>query len=152
MKTEDSPPPNLVRKIDFSRAASGSVHQLLNREWLITNGLGGYASGTISGAITWKYHGLLIAALPAPVGRSTMLNHLEECLYLPDRKLVQFGGAEPSQPDDATAPVHLIEFRLENQIHFWRHKVPGIEIEKRVLMPYLQNTVHITFTLLSRQQ
>ena len=41
---------------------------LLDREWLVTNGLGGYASGTVSGAITRRYHGLLIAALPAPLG------------------------------------------------------------------------------------
>src|SRR5205085_5079320 len=74
--------PNLVRKIDFSGAASDTVPQLLHREWLVTNGLGGYASGTVSGAVSWKYHGLLIAALPAPLGRTTMLNHLEESLFL----------------------------------------------------------------------
>src|SRR5205823_6430103 len=43
--------------------------RLLDREWLVTNGLGGYASGTISGASTRRYHGLLIAAHPAPLGR-----------------------------------------------------------------------------------
>jgi hypothetical protein len=56
-----------VRKIEFRAANGTTVQQLLNREWLVTNGLGGYASGTISGAVTWKYHGLLIAALPLPV-------------------------------------------------------------------------------------
>ena len=47
---------------------SHSRELLLTREWLVTNGLGGFASGTISGAITRRYHGLLIAALPAPHG------------------------------------------------------------------------------------
>ena len=57
---------------------------LLTREWLVTNGLGGYASGTIAGACTRRYHGLLIAALPAPLGRIVMLNHLFEELRLAD--------------------------------------------------------------------
>lgn len=122
---------------------------MLHREWLITNGLGGYASGTISGAVTWRYHGLLIAALPAPIGRSTMLNHLEESLSLPNRGLVQFGGAETRDPAEGVASNYLTEFRLENQIPFWRYNVDGVQIEKRLVMPYLQNTVHITFTLLS---
>jgi len=48
----------------------------LNEEWLVTNGLGGYASGTVTGSITRRYHGLLIAALPNPLGRMMMLNGL----------------------------------------------------------------------------
>src|SRR3954471_6267343 len=152
MKTATHPTPNLVRKIDFSQAASDSVPQLLHREWLLTNGLGGYASGTISGAVTWKYHGLLIAALPAPLGRTTVLNHLEECLFVPGHKLIQFGGAEPSHPGEAKPPNYLTEFRLENEIPYWRYDIGGIHIEKRLVMPYLQNTVHITFTLLSKQE
>src|SRR5450432_2287975 len=51
---------------------------LLSREWLVTNGLGGYASGTIGGHASRRFHGQLIAALPAPLGRFMMLNHLEE--------------------------------------------------------------------------
>src|SRR4029077_12603671 len=47
------------------------------REWLVTNGLGGFASATISGEITRRYHGLLIAALPAPLGRIVMLSDVE---------------------------------------------------------------------------
>src|SRR2546423_6490832 len=104
--------PTVVRSMEWDRAHP-SREILLNREWLLTNGLGGYASGTISGAITWKYHGLLIAALPAPLGRTTMLNHLEECLFLPGHNLIQFGGVEPSHPDEAKAPNYLKEFRLE---------------------------------------
>ena len=47
------------------------------REWLVENGLGGYASATIAGAITRRYHGFLIAAQPAPLGRMVVLNDLE---------------------------------------------------------------------------
>ena len=49
---------------------------LLTREWLVTNGLGGYASGSVAGVATRRYHGLLIAALPTPIGRTVMLSHL----------------------------------------------------------------------------
>lgn len=63
----------------------------LNEEWLVTNGLGGYASGTVSGAITRRYHGLLISALPNPLGRMMMLNGLSERLRLPDRRVVYTG-------------------------------------------------------------
>jgi predicted glycogen debranching enzyme len=139
--------PNLVRRIDFSAAAPEQRAELLHRQWLVTNGLGGYASGTIAGAVTWRYHGLLIAALPAPFGRTLMLNHLEEWLRFPDGHVVQFGGSEPSEPGDAPAPSYLIEFRLENQMPFWRYNVNGVAVEKRILMPNRQNTVHLTYTL-----
>jgi predicted glycogen debranching enzyme len=152
MKTPNPPPPVLVRKIDFAQAESASVPQMLHREWLITNGLGGYASGTISGAVTWRYHGLLIAALPAPIGRSTMLNHLEESIFTPGRQPILFGGAEPSQPGESVAPNYLRNFRLENQLPYWCYDIDGVQIEKRLLMPYLQNTVHVTFTLQSKHE
>src|SRR3954467_10752389 len=88
--------------------------KLLTREWLVTNGLGGYASGTIGGAVTRRYHGLLIAALPAPLGRQMMLNHLTEWLGLPAGSVVHFGGEERA----GAGPVlhgaeHLVESRLE---------------------------------------
>ena len=47
------------------------------REWLVANGLGGYASATIAGTITRRYHGFLIAALPPPLGRMVVLNDLD---------------------------------------------------------------------------
>src|ERR1051325_568421 len=143
---------NLVRKIDFSGTSTEEIQRRLRCQWLVTNGLGGYASGTIAGAVTWRYHGLLIAALPAPAGRSTMLNHLEEALFVPGHKLIQSGGVEPSHQHEKIAPNYLTEFRLENHMPFWRYAVQGIELEKRVLMPYLQNTVHVTFTLLSQHE
>ena len=61
------------------------------REWLVTNGLGGFASGTVAGVITRRYHGLLIAALPAPLGRIVMLSHVAEQLRWPDGKRAEIG-------------------------------------------------------------
>src|ERR1700720_45996 len=65
---------------------------LLTREWLVTNGLGGYASGTVSSVITRRYHGLLIAALPAPFGRTLMLSQLLERVRLPGGEVATLGS------------------------------------------------------------
>src|SRR3954469_17059111 len=105
----------LVRGIDFTSARGESARELLRREWLATNGLGGYASGTISGSVSWRYHGLLIAALPAPLGRMVMLNHLAEFLRLPDGTLIEFGGRE-HEHDPPSGTLYLREFHLENQL------------------------------------
>jgi len=69
---------------------------LVTREWLVANGLGGYASGTIAGVASRRYHSLLIAALPAPLGRHVMLNHLTELLRFSDGATIVFGGEERS--------------------------------------------------------
>jgi predicted glycogen debranching enzyme len=144
---------NLVRRIDLARANAEQARSLLRREWLVTNGLGGYASGTISGIVTWRYHGLLIAALPSPFGRVVMLNHLIECIDLPDGRIIQIGGEESSRPDDLLHDHHYVtEFRLENQLPIWRFEIDNIVIEKRVLMLHGQNTVHISYKLLSKQE
>src|SRR6185503_19957795 len=118
MKTQSSQTSNLVRSIDFTGASGEQLHHLLNNQWLVTNGLGGYASATISGAVTWRYHGLLIAALPSPLGRMLMLNHLAESLRWPDGRVIQLGGMEDGSPD-GSRPNYLAEFRLEDHIPFW---------------------------------
>jgi predicted glycogen debranching enzyme len=142
-----------VRRIDLRHARGEEARQLLRREWLTTNGLGGYASGTISGSVTWRYHGLLIAALAAPFGRMTMLNHLAESLRFPDGRLVQIGGAEPNDPAEPAKPFNfLTEFRLENGLPIWRFEFEGGVLEKHVLFLYGQNTVHINYHLVSTQQ
>src|SRR5690242_5318021 len=60
------------------RRGEGAPDLPVRREWLVTNGLGGYASGTLAGTITRRYHGLLVAALPNPLGRTMMFNQLIE--------------------------------------------------------------------------
>src|SRR5204862_2744783 len=72
----------IVRRVPWSADASRSPEPLLAREWIVTNGLGGYASGTIAGVATRRYHGLLIAALPAPLGRCVMLGQVTEMVRL----------------------------------------------------------------------
>jgi predicted glycogen debranching enzyme len=143
----------ILRKIDLSHAGAEDLDLFLHREWLLTNGLGGYASGTLSGHITRRYHGYLTAALPSPFGRTVMLNHLSEWVVLPDGRRIQFGGEERSKEDDPLLTAHYVaEFRLENQLPVWRYEVEGIILEKRVNLLHMQNTVHITYDLLSKQE
>jgi predicted glycogen debranching enzyme len=120
--------------------------RLLTREWLVTNGLGGYASGSIAGVCTRRYHGLLIAALPTPIGRTVMLSHLAELLQLPDKRIVRLTGEErPDAPYDL--PEILTEFRLEMGLPVWRYHVGDIAVEKRIVLPYGQNTVHVNYRM-----
>jgi predicted glycogen debranching enzyme len=130
-------------------ARSAERGPLLTREWLVTNGLGGYASGTVSGVATRRFHGLLIAALAGPLGRVCMLNHLAEQVRLPDYRTVHLGGEERAQGVlDIPGAGFLNEFRLEEGLPVWRYRADGFVIEKRLLLPHMQNTVHLTYRLL----
>src|ERR1700722_10284864 len=122
----------------------------LNCEWLVTNGLGGYASGTLSGVITRRYHGYLVAALPAPFGRIMMLEELGERIELPDGRFVQLSGEERAgDPVKLDAMDYISEFRLEGGAPVWRYEIGGIIIEKRLVLPHGQNTSFINYSLLS---
>jgi predicted glycogen debranching enzyme len=122
---------------------------LLTREWLVTNGLGGYASGTIAGVASRRYHSLLIAALPAPLGRRVMLNHLSEMLRLPDGTTVLFGGEERAGGAlELHGTDYLTEFRLDMGLPVWRYEVGGIVFEKSILLSHRQNTVHVNYRLI----
>jgi predicted glycogen debranching enzyme len=119
------------------------------REWLVTNGLGGYASSTVAGVVTRRYHGMLVASLPAPLGRMVMLNHLLERVRLSDRRVVWLGDEdEVAGGNAADRTEHLKEFRLELGLPVWTYEIDGLTIEKRVLMPHGQNTTHVTYRLL----
>jgi predicted glycogen debranching enzyme len=148
----------LVRVPDLVEAPAASgragLEPLRRREWLVANGLGGYASGTIAGACTRRYHALLVAALPAPLGRTVTLVQLWERLRLPgmngEGELVQLGGVERvGRAPEIPGAGFLAEFRLEAGLPVWRYEVRGWTLEKRIVMPHRQNTVHVLYRLLA---
>jgi predicted glycogen debranching enzyme len=107
------------------------------REWLVTNGHGGYASATVSGAITRRYHGFLIAALPPPLGRMVVLNDLDvgiECANGRVANLREQG--------------RFIDFTLKMGLPSWRHEIDGRVIEKSVVLSARHDIVYVTFRLL----
>src|ERR687887_2249092 len=115
-----------IRRVPWPPSASASPDSLVTHEWLVTNGLGGYAAGTVAGVITRRYHGLLIAALPAPLGRFVMLNHLLERVRLPDRRVIWLGDEdEVAGPNISDKREHLEEFRLEMGLPVWVYRIDG---------------------------
>jgi predicted glycogen debranching enzyme len=143
---------SITRRIDIAQAQANNAREILRREWLITNGLGGYGSGTISGMVARRYHGLLIAALPAPHGRVVMLNHLAESLVLPSGRSLLIGGEEPARAENGDSEKHYVrEFRLEDGLPIWTYEAESFLIERRLLLVHGQNTLHVTYRLLSDQ-
>ncbi len=115
------------------------------REWLVTNGLGGYASGTVAGALTRSYHGLLIAALEPPVGRTLLVAKLEETVTFLGKTYqlsadVWSGGARVPR-----GYLQLEGFWLEGTIPCWRYDLDGLVLEKRVWMEQGQNTTYVSY-------
>ncbi|MGI8980439.1 MAG: amylo-alpha-1,6-glucosidase [Pirellulaceae bacterium] len=136
-----------VLRMPWGREQSEGTEPLLTREWLVGNGLGGYASGTVAGVASRRYHSLLIAALPAPLGRRVMLNHLTEKVRLPDGQTALIGGEERGDSLDLHGADLLREFRLEFGLPVWRYSFNNHVIEKRILLPHKQNTVHVSYRL-----
>jgi predicted glycogen debranching enzyme len=131
-----------------SGAGGDPLQHLVDREWLVTNGLGGYASGSIAGVMTRRYHGPLTAALPAPIGRMVMLSHLSEELVLSDGRRFRLTGTEHvAGITEFHGVAGLQEFRVEDGLPVWLYRFSNVELEKRLLMPHLQNTVHISYRL-----
>jgi predicted glycogen debranching enzyme len=127
-------------------SAAGEPQRVHGREWLVGNGLGGYASGTLGGCPTRRYHGLLIAALPNPAGRVMMLNALAEGIRLADHSRCDLGWVEPTF--SAGKRLELVEFELEYGLPVWRFRGHGVAIERRIAMAYGHNTAIVTYRLL----
>ncbi|MDA8232687.1 MAG: glycogen debranching enzyme N-terminal domain-containing protein [Magnetospirillum sp.] len=108
---------------------------LAGKEWHVPNGLGGYASGTLAGGNSRRHDGILVAALDAPYGRTVMLDRLDEVVH------PRTGASFPLFS-------RLAEFRLEHGLPVWRFEAPGLVLERRLVMPYRQNTVHVQYRAL----
>jgi predicted glycogen debranching enzyme len=132
------------------RGKDEDIQHLLGREWIVTNGLGGFAAGTLAGIATRKQHGLLNAAMPAPLGRVMMLNMIYEELRFPDNTRANLGGmAVSTEKVHGPGAEHLREFRLENGLPVWRYVIDEWSLEKRIFMPFTQNTVYIHYRLVA---
>ncbi|MGK7925976.1 MAG: amylo-alpha-1,6-glucosidase [Spirulina sp.] len=133
--------------IKFGRDICGNLPASEAREWLVTNGSGGYAAGTISGLLTRRYHGLLVAALNPPLGRTLLLTKLDE--------LVQYRGQfyplyTNRWGDGSVAPHGYREiesFQIEGSLPVWKFAIADALIEKRIWMQAGENTTYIRYTL-----
>src|SRR5271170_4111466 len=118
--------------IRFRRDVCDNLNEASSREWLETNGLGGFASSTIIGLNTRRYHGLLVAATKPPVGRLVLLSKLEETLFIDGQAFELSANRYPGviHPQGFR---RLKQFRLD-PFPVFTYEVEGIEIEKTVFM------------------
>ena len=132
--------------ISFDKSVCTNLQAGLSREWIETNGLGGFASGTLAGANTRRYHGLLTAALNPPGGRTLLLSKLEETLVLGNRRIDlstnEYAGAIHPQ-----GYLLLSNFRLD-PFPTWTFEAEGTRLEKTIFMPQGSNTVQVEYKLL----
>ncbi|MGA7928707.1 MAG: glycogen debranching enzyme N-terminal domain-containing protein, partial [Candidatus Sulfotelmatobacter sp.] len=131
--------------IRFGQDVCGDLDAALRHEWLETNGLGGFASSTIVGLNTRRYHGLLVAATQPPVGRYVLLSKLEETLLLDGRAFDLSANRYPSvvHPQGFR---YLKQFRLD-PFPIFTYEIEGVEIEKTVFMVQDENSTIVQYQL-----
>jgi predicted glycogen debranching enzyme len=133
--------------IKFGREICGNLSNAETREWLVTNGIGGYASGTVAGLLTRRYHGLLVAALQPPLGRTLLLAKLDETVgydnltYALHTNRWADGNVEPH------GYRHIESFALEGTIPTWKFACADALLEKRIWMQHGANTTYVRYTL-----
>ena len=129
--------------IQFDEGVCSNLEGALPREWLETNGLGGFASSTIVGLNTRRYHGLLTAATRVPVGRMVLLSKLEETVVVGGRRFDLSANRYPGVVHPQ-GYQYMKSFRLD-PFPVFTYRVAGVEIEKTVFMPHGENTTVIEY-------
>jgi len=131
--------------ISFDSEICTDFENSSSREWLETNGIGGFASSTVSGANTRRYHGLLTAATRPPLGRVTMLSKFEEIVII-DNKSFELSANQYPNAVYPNGYKYLKNFRL-TPFPVWTYEVEGIEIEKKIFMVHGENTTVTEFKI-----
>jgi predicted glycogen debranching enzyme len=137
-----------VSSVRFDASDLRDPQVALQREWLVTNGRGGYASGSVANGRTRRYHGLLVAATDPPTGRSLTVAGFEESAYLVDGDEIFLDTVERQggliERDGCAA---MDGFTLEDGVPTWRFVVGASRLIKRVWMDYGRETAWIAYTL-----
>ncbi len=133
--------------VDFGREICGDLSAAEQREWLVTNGLGGFASGTVAGVLTRRYHGLLVAALKPPLGRTLMVSKLEEVAEYDGQTCTLFTNRWGDDNVDPHGYRHVDRFRLEGTVPVWTFAVGDALLEKRIWMHPGANATLVCYTL-----
>jgi predicted glycogen debranching enzyme len=131
--------------VEFGREICGELAVAEKREWLVTNGIGGYASGPVAGMQTRRYHGLLVAALNPPLGRTLLVSQFQEIAEYNGHRY-ELSTCHWSGGTVAPAGHRLIEsFRLEGTVPVWTYACADALIEKRIWMEQGANTTYVTY-------
>jgi glycogen debranching enzyme len=138
--------------IAFGREICGDLEIAAAREWLVTNGIGGYACGTVAGVLTRRYHGLLIAALQPPLGRTLMLTKLEEIVHCHQQVYPLSTDRWSDGHVDPQGYRHIEHFCLNGTVPTWQFACGDALLEKRIWMQQGANTTYIHYDLLRASQ
>lgn len=133
--------------IGFGREICGDLSSAGRREWLVTNGLGGYASGTVGGVLTRRYHGLLVAALKPPLGRTLLLAKVDESVSYDGRSYPLHTNRWADGTIDPQGYQQIEHFGLEGSVPLWKFACADALLEKRVWMEQGANTTYIHYRL-----
>jgi predicted glycogen debranching enzyme len=138
--------------VRFGREVAGQLAVAEQLEWLVTNGIGGYGSGTVAGSITRGYHGLLVAAVQPPVDRRILLVKVDETL---DYQGQRFDLATNRWASGAVAPygcAHIESFSLDGSVPVWRYACADAVLDKRVWMRQGANTTYVSYHLVAASE
>jgi predicted glycogen debranching enzyme len=133
--------------LDFGRAVCSDESVAERREWLVTNGLGGFASGTLGGVLARRYHGLLIAALQPPLGRTLLVTRFDETLQTATTTYPIFVNRWSDGTLEPRGDRFIERFRLEAGVAVWTFAVEDALLEKRVWMEDGANATWVRYTL-----
>jgi predicted glycogen debranching enzyme len=133
--------------VKFGPEICGSLDVGNEREWLVTNGLGGFACGTITGVLTRRYHGLLIATVPE-LGRALLVSKAEETIHYAGRDYALGANRWSSGAVEPQGFQFIEQFHLAGSIPVWRFACADAIIEKRLWMQDGANTTFIRYDLI----
>jgi len=139
--------PARMSSVRFGRELCGTLESAEQREWLVTNGIGGFASGTVSGNATRRYHGLLVAALKPPVGRTQLVAKLEETARYAEKAYALGTNRWASGAVEPKGYLNLESFHLDGTTPVWRYAIADALLEKRIWMRQGENTTYVQYTL-----
>ncbi len=146
-RLERKPVASLPVTVDFGRNICGDLSSAERSEWLVTNGIGGFASGTLAGLLTRRYHGLLVAALKPPLGRTLLVAKLEEVAEYDGRAYSLGTNRWADGPLDPQGFREIERFRLEGTTPVWTFACAEAQLEKRIWMQPGANTTYIEYRL-----
>jgi predicted glycogen debranching enzyme len=133
---------------DWGRETCGVLATAESREWLCANGIGGFASGTVAGLVTRRYHGLLVAALKPPLGRTLLVAKVDESVEYSGLRQPLFSNRWTDGTVDPHGYREIERFRLEGTTPVWTYACGDALLEKRVWMEHGRNTTYLQYRLL----
>jgi len=138
--------------VSFGREVCNDLAVAEQREWLVTNGIGGFASGTVSGNLTRRYHGLLIAALNPPVGRTQLVAKVDEVADYDGNSYSLAANRWSSGAIEPRGYVHIQHFQLEGTVPVWQFAIGEALLEKRIWMRQGENTSYVQYRVMRSSQ